>query len=154
MANDHRAIGPLPVQGTRASVPMGHAGGPKQPPTATAFGDGPTVPNTQSAGTQVRGWPPNPVAAILPTPGARESQTRTDSELQTQPAPGRILRQLYHKVFGNIGESGHAFPFDGGFSFVPHLFVPRVAQRTGPMRREWDDNTPIPAIYAGNPRRG
>lgn len=133
---------------------MGHQGGPKIPPTETQYGGNESVPTTQSAGTQVRGWPPNAARNILPTPGAREMVLRTDAELQLQPAPGRILRQLFERVFGNIGESGHQFPVDAGFSFIPHLFVPRAAQRTGPMLRQYDDNAPIPAIYAGNPRQG
>lgn len=136
---------------------MGHEGGPKQPPTATSFGGGPEVPNTQSTVSQVRGWPANPATNILPNPqqGSREMVLDTRYELQSQPPPGRILRQLFARVFGNIGESGHGFPFDGGFSYVPHLTIPRTAQRnTGPHRRMMDDNAPIPAIYAGNPRRG
>lgn len=141
-------------QGTRATVPMGHLYGPKNPPTATQVGGNEEVPTTQSTVTQVRGWPPNPALNILPTPGSRESQTRTDSELQTHPAPGRILRQLFSRAFGATGESGYAFPFDGAWQFLPHVNVPRSVQQSGPFVRVYDDNAPIPAVYAGNPRIG
>ena len=139
-------------QGTRASVPMGHLYGPKAPPTATQVGGTEEVPTTQSTVTQVRGWPANPVSNILPYPGSRESQRRTDGELQTGSSPPRILRQLYARIFGNIGESGHAFPLDGAFQFLPHVITPRSITRSGPLVRVSDDNAPVPAIYAGNPR--
>lgn len=150
--NDHRAVGPMPPQGTRAAAYMGHLGGPKIPPTATQVGGSESVPNTQSTVTQERGWPPNPARAIMAPSGSRSSSVRTDDELHTQPAPQRIVRQLFVRVFGNIGESGHAFPMTAGLSYLPHVFVPRAAQRTGPMRRQYDDNAPIPAVYAGNIR--
>lgn len=152
IASEPAGAGPV-GQGTRATVPMGHLGGPKIPPTATQSGGNESIPNTEHTVTQERGWPANPALNILPTPGARESQTRTDSELQTQPAPGRVLRQLFARALGNIGESGHQFPVDAGYSFIPHQNVPRTPMLTGPMLRQYDDNAPIPAVYAGNVRR-
>lgn len=154
-ASDNRAVGPMPPQGTRATVPMGHQYGPKIPPTGTQAGGTESVPNTQSTTSQVRGWPANPARDVRSAPGTREVVLRTDAELQTQPAPARIIRTLFVRIFGNIGESGYAFPYDAGFAFIPHHTVPRRAQGTsGPMYRLRDDNANIPAIYAGNPRLG
>lgn len=150
--NPPAGVGPLPAQGTRANVAMGHQGGPKNLPTDTQFGGHDEIPTTQSTQSQVRGWPANPAYPILPTPGSREMVLRTDSEMQAQPAPPRILRYLFARNMGNIGESGHQFPMNADLSYLPHRDVPRVPQRTGPLRRQYDDNAPIPATYAGNPR--
>lgn len=136
-------------QGTRASLAQG-TGQPKDAPTHTQFGDAGTKPNTQGLR---RFWPLNRVIeSISPSPG-RSHQLRTDYELQVQPAPGRILRQLWTRNQGVIGDDLMAsFPYDAAWSLIPHQFVPRRPQGTGPLWHQSDDNAPIPAIYAGNPR--
>lgn len=143
-------------QGTRVPSPVfGTQDGPKQPPTATQFGGNEEIPNTQSTVTQTRGWPPNPAENILSPSGNRTGVLSTSDELQVQPAPGRILRQLFARVFGFTGDGPVAgVPVTAEWSLIPHQYVPRSAQRTGPSLRGMDDNAPIPAVYAGNPNRG
>lgn len=152
MAENQGPVG----QGTVVPSPVrGTLHGPKQPPPATAIGGGISIPNTQHTVTQERGWPPNPASNILAPSGRRESQLTTDHELQIGAAPGRVLRQMFARVFGYIGPDLVAsFPYNAEFSTIPHQYVPRAAQRTGPMVRGYDDNAPIPAVYAGNPRVG
>lgn len=140
-------------QGTRVASPgQGTINGPKQPPTVTQFGNAGTR-DIEATLSQVRGWPPNPVIGIVSGPGTRESQARTDAELNTLPAPGRVLRQLFVRAFGHIGpEQASSFPYNAEWSLIPHQFVPRATYRVGPRARAIDDNAPIPPIYAGNPR--
>lgn len=140
-------------QGTVVGTPeIGTQRGPKQPPPSTQTGGTEQV-NIESTVTQVRGWPPNPAQRILSPGGGRHEQDLTDHELQLGEAPPKVLRQLFARVFGKIGEDGgYAFPYNAEWSMVPHLYVPREAQRTGPTARTYDDGAPIPSVYAGNPR--
>lgn len=156
MASNNRSQGPV-HQGTVVGTPgIGTLNGPKQPPTRTQFGGTDEVPNTQSTVTQVRGWPANVARAILSRGAGRESQIKTDYELNTQPAPPRILRQMFERMRGNIGaEAGQAtFPYNAEWSLIIHQKVPREAQRTGLPPRMVDDGAAIPAVYAGNVRLG
>ncbi len=124
--------------------------GPKDPPTATQFGDAGTVLNTP--GTP-RYWPRNPAQRIFSPSGSRSEQLQTGFEQQIQPAPGRILRQMFERNQGVISDDLMAsFPYDAGWSFIPHQFIPRKPMGVGPMPRQSDDNAAIPAVYAGNPR--
>ena len=150
-----RPEGPI-GQGTRVGTPqIGTINGPKQAPTSTQIGGDTSIPTTQSTVTQVRGWPRNPAQPILAPGGARGYATTTDHELHTGPAPARVLRQLFSRVFGTIADDGgHGFPYNAEWSLLPHQWVPRAAQRTGPPARGVDDAAIIPAIYAGNARVG
>lgn len=141
--------GPV-AQGTRATTPQGTLNGPKDPPTKTQFGDAGERPNTEG---RPRWWPHNPAKNITSPSGSRTEQLRTDWEQQVQPAPGRILRQMFERNRGVIGDDMMAvFPYDAAWSFIPHLPIPRKPMGVGPMPRMSDDNAAIPAVYAGNPR--
>lgn len=144
------------MQGTRVGTPqIGTLNGPKQPPPATQAGGDQSVPTTQATVTQTRGWPPNPARAILPPNGTRNYEITTDHELHIATAPGKVLRQMFERVFGKISDDGqHGFPYNAEWSLIPHQFVPREAQRTGPLIRAVDDSAVIPAVYAGNARIG
>jgi hypothetical protein len=151
---ERQPAGAGPVgQGTVVGSPgVGTIDGPKQSPPMTETGGTEQV-NIEHTTVQVRGWPPNPAQRILSPGGRRQEQITTDHELQTGEAPGKVLRQLFSRVFGSVGDDGgHAFPYNAEWSLVPHLYVPREAQRTGPTARTYDDAAPIPSVYAGNPR--
>lgn len=141
-------------QGTRVGTPqIGTEGGPKQPPPRTQFGGNVEVPTTQSTISQVKGWPPNPAQAILAPAGSRDDQIKTDYELNIGPRPNKILRQLFARCHGYInGELMNSFPYNAEWSLIPHQAIPREAQQSGPNARTYDDNAPILAVYAGNPR--
>lgn len=145
------AEGEGPVgQGTRASLAQGTLNGPKDAPTRTQSGDAGELPNTEG---RPRFWPLNRAREIFSPSGSRSEQLRTDVEQQIQPAPGRILRQMFERNRGVISDDLMAsFPYDAGWSFIPHQFIPRKPMGVGPMPRMSDDNAPIPALYAGNPR--
>lgn len=144
-------------QGTVVGTPgIGTLNGPKQPPPRTQYGGADEVPNTQSTVTQVRGWPANVARAIFSRSAGRESQIKTDPELQTGPPPSRVLRQMFERMRGQIGgEAGQAtFPYNAEWSLIIHQVIPREAQRTGLPARQIDDGAAIPAVYAGNVRLG
>jgi hypothetical protein len=144
-------------QGTVVGTPqIGTLNGPKQAPTSTQFGGHDEVPTTQSTLSQVRGWPANVARNILSRPAGRESQIKTDYELQVGEAPPRVLRQMFERMRGNIGpEAGQAtFPYNAEWSLIPHQWVPRAAMRSGPQTRMFNDSQNIPAVYAGNTRLG
>lgn len=142
-------------QGTRVPSPVfGTQNGPKQPPPRTQSGGHETV-GIESATVQVRGWPANPAQPILAPSGSRPFAETTDHDLHTGPAPGHVLRYLFDRMRGVIGDNMMAsFPYDGAWSMIPHRFIPRTAQGTGLPARSYDDNAPVPAVYAGNPRVG
>lgn len=141
------------AQGTRVASPVvGTLNGPKLPPTETQTGGNTSIGLT-AAVTQLRGWPANISRLIRGVSGSRTMAIRTDSELQTGPAPGRIPRTLFERNRGYIAENFvSGFPYNAEFSTIPHQNVPRRPMTTGPNRRMVDDNAPIPAIYSGNPR--
>lgn len=148
---ERNAKEPGPVgQGTRASVAQGTLNGPKDAPTRTQFGDAGSRPNTEGLR---RWWPLNKARESVSPNGSRSEQFRTEYELQVQKAPSRILRQIYDRNQGTIGDDMMAvFPYDAAWSYIPHQPIPRRPMGVGPMPRMSDDNAPIPAIYAGNPR--
>lgn len=156
-------IGPGPaVQGTRVGTPeIGTQNGPKQAPTITQFGGTTQTPNTQTIVNQDGAWPENRALVSLPGPvsASRPAAMSTDAELHTQPPPGRILRQFFARVFGYtsvsadpVGSGG--FPYNGEWAYIPHQDIPRAPYGPSPMVRSWDNNAPISAVYAGNPRGG
>jgi hypothetical protein len=137
-------------QGTRATVAQGTLNGPKDAPIRTQFGDAGSRPNTDG---KPRWWPRNIARESRSANAGRTEQLRTDYELQVQPAPTRILRQVFDRNRGTIGDDFAAtIPYDAGWSLIPHQVIPRKPMGVGPMPRQSDDNAPIPAIYAGNPR--
>lgn len=157
---DHQGPGPI-GQGTVVGTPeIGTIHGPKQAPPETQFGGSVEVANTDTVVNQGGAWPENRAIPIVPDAqqASREFAFDTRSELQTQAAPGRILRQLFARVFGYTGAgTGHAigtnaFPWNGDWSYIPHQRVPRQPYGPSPMARTWDNNAPISAVYAGNPR--
>ncbi len=146
---------PGPVgQGTVVATPeQGTINGPKQAPTATQFGGDAMMLNTQHPLPQNTGWPGNPTRASESPSAGRSYSERTDDELQTQPAPGRILRQFRDRNLGVIADDLMAsFPYDAGWGFIPHQYVPRAPRGAGPAVRMVDDLAPVRAVYAGNPR--
>jgi hypothetical protein len=150
-----RDQGPI-GQGTVVGTPqIGTINGPKQRPSDTAFGGDGVVPTTQSTVSQLRGWPANAAQNILPPPGGRTEQILTDFQLQIGVAPPRVLRQLFERVFGKTSEmGGHGFPYNAEWSMIPHQWIARKAQSTGPNVRGTDDSVSIPAVFAGNVRLG
>jgi hypothetical protein len=150
--------GPGPIgQGTRATLAQGTLNGPKGAPTVTSFGpvqDTGASPGAPGTIVQNAGWPYNPVQPILAPAGGRESQIKTDYELNIGPAPRKIMRQLWNRMNGEIGPDNIAsFPYNAEWSFLPHQYVPRNPQGAGPYLKGMDDTAPIPAVFAGNPRR-
>lgn len=153
------------MQGTRAASYMGHWSDPSgyddevwtPPITQFDYGDGPQIANTQTNKTTWP-WPPNPALNEISPPGTRDEQIRTDFELQTGEAPGRILRQLYMRVQGNNGNvfgtnvGTVEMPYMTSWQYMEHLKVPRKALGTKGPQKLADDNLPVPAIFAGNPR--
>lgn len=153
---NREAVGPI-GQGTVVGTPgIGTLNGPKQAPPRTQIGGTEEVSTTQSTVTQVRGWPANVARAIFSRRAGRESQIKTDFELNTGEEPRRVLRQMFERMRGNIGaEAGQAtFPYNAEWSLIIHQTIPRNAQRTGLPPRMVDDGAAIPAVYAGNVRNG
>jgi hypothetical protein len=143
------------------AVEQGTIGGPKLPPTATQFGGSEVIPNAVTVINEGSAWPENRALPIVPDAqqAAREFIFDTRAELQSGPPPGRILRQLFARVFGYTGASAepvgtYGFPFNGDWAYIPHQTVPRKPYGPSPMLRQWDNNAPISAVYAGNPRGG
>jgi len=141
-------------QGTRVASPVqGTLNGPKQPPTVTQFGGAESI-GIEHTATQLRGWPYNEPQPIYAPSGNRTGAMATDSELQTGPAPQRVLRTLFQRVRGYIGpDLAASFPYNAEWSLIPHQFIPRRPYRVGPPARSIDDNAVVPPVYAGNPRR-
>lgn len=162
--DQHQGPGPTdPVQGTVVgAVEQGTIGGPKLPPTATQFGGSVVTPNTQTVVNEGSAWPENRALPIVPDPqqASREFIFDTRAELQAGPPPGRILRQLFARVFGYTGPGSgdpvgiNTFPYNAEWSYIPHQTIPRKPYGPSPMLRQWDNNAPISAVYAGNPRGG
>jgi hypothetical protein len=159
---DHAGPGPV-GQGTVVGTPeQGTIGGPKLPPTATQYGGSVVTPNTETVVNQGGAWPENRALPIVPNTqqAAREFVFDTRAELQAGPPPGRILRQLFARVFGYTSVGGgdpignYGFPYNGDWAYIPHQKVPRAPYGPSPMLRQWDNNAPISAVYAGNPRGG
>lgn len=146
---------PGPVgQGTVVGSPVvGTIDGPKQAPTATQFGGHEEIPTTQHTVSQLRGWPVDDVIDSRSAAAGRSNVIPTDYELQTQPGPDRIDRQLQARNVGFIGDGPiSGFPYDAAWGYIPHQFVPRAPRGAGPAVRMMDDTAPIQAVYAGNPR--
>lgn len=159
---DHAGPGPI-GQGTVVGTPeIGTIRGPKQAPTDTQFGGTAQVPNTETIVNQGPSWPNNPAIPSIPSiqQASRSAAFDTAMEMQAQPAPGRILRQLYQRVNGYISGSGGqpqgigSYPWNGDWAFIPHQLVPRKPYGPSPYVRGVDNNAPITAVYAGNPRGG
>lgn len=155
---DH--IGPGPVgQGTVAPISQGTLMHPAPTSAPAQSGGTDETPNTQTVVNESSAWPRNIERNILPNVGmaAREFVLDTRFELQAQPPPGRILRQLWERVRGYTNASGDAvgtngFPYNAEFAHIPHQPIPRNPMGPSPMLRSWDNNAPISAVYAGNPR--
>ena len=158
---EHTGPGPI-GQGTVVGTPeIGTQRGPKQAPPDTQFGGTAQVPNTTTVVNEGGAWPENRGMPIISNPASasREFLFDTRAELQAQPAPGRILRQLFARVFGYTSVSadpagGSGWPYNGDMSFIPHQLVPRKPYGPSPYARTFDNNAPISAVYAGNPRGG
>jgi hypothetical protein len=157
----HQGPGPTdPAQGTRTgTVDMGTLNGPKQAPPVTQFGGKGVMPNTQTVVNEHGAWPENRGLPELPggIASSRDAINHTEAELHLGPPPGRILRQLFVRVFGYtsvnadpVGDYG--FPYNGDWAHIPHMDIPRAPYGPSPMVRAWDNNAPISAVYAGNPR--
>ena len=158
---DHSGPGPV-GQGTAVgNIEQGTINGPKLPPTPVQYGGTEVIPNTQTVVSEGSAWPENRALPIVPSTqaAAREFIFDTRAELQAQPAPGRILRQLFARVFGYTSASaepvgGNGFPYNGDWAYIPHQVIPRKPYGPSPYLRTWDNNAPISAVYAGNPRGG
>lgn len=157
---DHAGPGPLPAEGTRADISQGH--GVVQGPTQTQFGGSDQVLNARSILNEPGAWPHNTVINIQPNlqQGSREYEILTAWEMQTQMQPGRIVRQLYARNQGYIGDGtgqpiGVAgFPYNNEWGVIPHLTVQRAPYQPSPHFKQIDETAPIAAVYAGNPRVG
>lgn len=113
----------------------------------------------QGTVSQVKDWPPNPSEQSLsPSSGHRE-QVGTDGALHMGEGPGRIERLMPWRVFGVVtaatGHHGSEAGYDNDMAsrdYLQHHPVARQALGVKGPQKLSDDNAPIPAIYAGNPR--
>lgn len=168
-------------QGTRATIPMGTMSSGNTPnplvpgqtvtPNMPMAWDDPIDPETIQFSTeklvvdgtqgtiiQTRDWPPNPSESSISPDAGHSEQLRTDAAMQMGEGPGRIWRGMPWRVFG-VAEAatGHNGSEEslGGMADTDYLAHIPIARRAlgvkGPQKLS-DDNLPIPAIYAGNPR--
>lgn len=153
--------GPGPAgQGTIAPISAGTLNHPAPTPTPSQYGGTVEVMNTDTVNNMGRaGYPANPGMISLPNlqSASRGPQFDTSFDIQVQPAPGRIMRVLFQRVLGYTGGSAgdaatNGFPYNAEFAHIPHQSIPRNPMGPSPMVRGWDNNAPISAVYAGNPR--
>lgn len=108
-------------------------------------------------------WPENPSITEEAVNGNRGYiQREMDQGLQQGEAPGRIIRYLPMRIFGAIAAStggpligdqdGGSLAWKDGWTYIPHFKTIRQALGTKGPQKLSDDNAPIPAIFAGNPR--
>ena len=152
-------VGPGPVgQGTVAAITQGTLAHPAPTPTPVQYGGTVEMPNTDTVVNEAGLWPRNIARESRPNSqtAAREFAIDTRFELQVQPAPGRILRQLWERMRGytSVASLGgnNGFPYNAEFAHIPHQPIPRNPMGPSPYIRSWDNNAPISAVYAGNPR--
>lgn len=104
----------------------------------------------------IAGWRKNPRKDIVATPAGDRStvvNARTQDDLQTGPAPGRITRILSGNYTGYTGPRQQPFfPATQDAAWVVHLRPPKL---TNPAvkYRTYGDGASVPAVYAGNPIR-
>lgn len=131
----------------------------EQPPEA--YFDAEHVPaydNAEGNTVQVDRWPPNPSREVINPSIGHTEQLRTDASLQVGPGPGRIERYMPMRIYGIANgmttgvRGGEGFPWNADLDHIDHVDIARQALPTKGPQKLADDNVPIPAVYAGNPR--
>lgn len=128
------------------------------PPIGIFSTDDPAYNSAPGNTVQVDRWPPNPSKEVIAPSIGHTEQIRTDRDLQLGPGPGRIDRWMPLRVFGVANgmttgvRGGEGFPWNADMSHIDHLPVARQALGTKGPQKLADDNVPVPAVYAGNPR--
>jgi hypothetical protein len=147
--------------GVQSSIAQGTSNRPFQSDAAFPPDVGTNLPvhDKETPPYPAKAWPQF-WTRILPglAESGRGEQLRTDAELQTGPAPGRIPRPETRNIGAMIGAGTgtpvgvSGFPYNGDMAYIVHQKIIRGTKNPSLPARTIDDNAHVPALYAGNPR--